>query len=76
MEIGLINAGFCPVRELVFCNKSDRIRGHNFGAEVAERANNSKSIINDINVINIFLFHFPFLSLRHSIIFLIFNPDG
>ena len=29
----------------------------------------------DINVITIFLFHFPFPSVRHSIIFLLFNRD-
>ena len=31
----LIDKGFCPVREFVFCNKLGRTRRQNFGAKVA-----------------------------------------
>ena len=31
----IIDKGFCPVCEFVFCNKLDRIRRHNFGAKGA-----------------------------------------
>ena len=31
----IINEGFCPVHEFVFCNKLDRIRRHNSGTKGA-----------------------------------------
>ena len=31
----LIDKGFCPVFEFVFCNKLDKIRRQNFAAKVA-----------------------------------------
>ena len=31
----LIDKGFCPSREFVFCNKLDKIRRQNYGAKVA-----------------------------------------
>ena len=61
----LINKGFCPVREFVFCKTLDRIRRQNFVAKVAYCASIPKSNIKHLKLLSatfyqifsIFLFH-------------------
>ena len=50
----LIDKGFYPVREFVFCNKLDRIRIQNFGAKVAYCANIPRSNIEHLTHIRMF----------------------
>ena len=71
----LIDKGFCLVREFVFCNKLRQNKKTEFWRQISLTCKHSQ-INFDINVINLFLFHFPFSSLRHSIIFLLFKRDG
>ena len=50
----LIDKGFYPSHEFVFCNKLDRIRIQNFGAKVAYRANIPRSNIEHLTHIGMF----------------------
>ena len=70
----LIDKVFCPVREFVFCNKLDNKKPELWRQSSLTCKRSQISF--DINVINLFLVHFPFPSLRHSIIFLLFKCDG
>ena len=70
----LINKGFCRVGEFVFCNKLDRIRRQNFGAKVVF---NVQRFPNQFwyNCYRSICFSFYVPSLRHSMIFLLFDRD-